>query len=227
MPGRRYKEDTLKQFVRFVTASRIIVQLSGLSQIIKRSSMRTPLLLFSALLPDIGAVVAPEMIENLIEWVTSAEHSYWNADKLEIRRADDGDHLGVFAKADILPNELLMQISPERYIHIIGDSLPTDGEEQLYTENYWKNVCKLATKLQVLASTNSNGYLDYLKEQSRGQLPVAWSEAGKERLRHVLPTFNREDVLDWVDTKFSFCDIDDPHWLLMTIQRGFDLVRTG
>jgi SET domain len=95
-----------------------------------------------------AGVVDQAIVDELIAWVESAEHGFWNGDKIEIRKADDGDYLGVFAKADIATHELLLQIPRDRYIHIMDDSLSTDYEDQRGFDNYYTNVCRLATKLQ-------------------------------------------------------------------------------
>jgi hypothetical protein len=172
-----------------------------------------------------AAVADPAIVDRLIEWVENAEHGVWNHDKIEIRRPNvpGAEYLGVFAKADIEQNELLMQIPRERYIHIMDHALPMDvDDEEEHMVNYRTNICRLATALQkeMLAyeeqdpSSSSSSpygpYLAYLQQQSKGQLPVRWSAAGKDRLRQILPELDREDVVDWIGLHYGFCTSPPP-----------------
>jgi hypothetical protein len=189
-----------------------------------------------------AAVVDPAIVDCLIEWVLSAEHGVWNRDKLEIRRPNDAaEYLGVFAKADIAKDELLMQIPRNRYIQIMDESLPMDYDDQRGFDNYYTNICRLAAKLQreltayrsssSLSSVDNNNdndfapYLAYLAQQTPGQLPATWSKAGQERLRKILPTANH-DVLDWIEMHYDFCTKDlgvDKNIIALTVQRCYDV----
>lgn len=198
--------------------------------------MNASFLLLSSL---ISATYAIDVIMNdMVKWVLS-EGGTFN-DKLEIRKFDPTDpnsYLGVFAKEDIGAQESLMRIPKSCYIEIFdeekgynGNSEDKEGESDFH---YHQNICTLGQKLMEEMKLGDKSkfapYVAYLKTQNPGQLPVNWSEPGKNLLRKAFRPGS--DVVDWIDNYYmkdiseTSCINDDPfeiHMIEMTIQRCFD-----
>lgn len=167
------------------------------------------------------------VIDDMITWVQSAGGSF--SDKLEIRRMDPEDAFspyGVYAKEYIEAKESLMIIPHECYI-AIHDAENIDIED--WEEPYHNNLCNLAQKLMTEMKLGEKSqyapYIAYLQTQKRGQLPVNWSEDGKEVLKQFYPEGHQ--VVNWIDQHFKQkeCIGDDPfeeHMVEMTVQRCFD-----
>mmetsp|Transcript_11807 Transcript_11807/g.24916 ORF Transcript_11807/g.24916 Transcript_11807/m.24916 type:complete len:403 (-) Transcript_11807:221-1429(-) len=175
---------------------------------------------------------ADELSDGVIEWVQSKPGGYYNADKLEIRRGDPNDEtspLGVFAKADIEPNETLMRIPTECYIHVWDEAKNMNLDDmEGATEAYNHNMCLLAQKtkreMQLQDKSEFAPYVRYLNNQRRGQLPATWSDYGKELLQDLLPPGS--DGVNWMQKFKGKCisstDTFEEQVLAVTKQRAFD-----
>lgn len=188
-----------------------------------------------AALAAIAASATDEVMSNIVQWVRS-EGGYFN-DKIEIRRVDPNDSssfFGVFANSAIDAQEILMGIPQECYIDIFDEAKDTEIEDWNQSISlYHKNMCmlchKLITEMKLGDESQFAPYVAYLKTQKPGQLPVNWSEAGKNLLRHVLKPGS--DGVDWIDKYYLKshselnCIVDDPfeiHMMEITVQRSYD-----
>eukprot|EP01083_Nonionella_stella_P090271 252213_1 len=154
-------------------------------------------------LAALAATATDEVMSNVVKWVRS-KGGYFN-DKIEIRRVDPNDSssiFGVFANSAIDAHERLIGIPRECYIDIFDQAIDSDIEDwhqSLYF--YRKNMCmlcqELITEMKLGDESEFAPYVAYLKTQKPGQLPVNWSEAGKNLLRHVLKPGS--DGVDWID----------------------------
>jgi len=171
---------------------------------------------------------ADELADGVVDWVVS-NGGYFSS-KLEIREMTPNDPtsaLGVFAKQDIGAHEKLLVVPRSLYI-ALSNPLPIDSSDDAWY--YYTNYCELSKKLKTEMEKGDASeyapYIRYLKKQKPGQLPAAWSQAGKDLLRTVLPP--NHDGVDWIDKRFrnNNCIGDDnpleEHAVALTIQRGFD-----
>lgn len=119
----------------------------------------------------------------LIAWLRSKRGGYFNP-KLEMRRVDPSDpssHFGTFAKETILEDSLLFRIPQDIVMH----SLDTDDDGPYAMD--CGLVRNLIQHLKLKDKSDYAPYIQYLLDtQPPGQLPSAWSKAGKELLMNVL-----------------------------------------
>lgn len=182
----------------------------------------------------------------LIQWIKDS-NGYFH-DSLEMKRIDPSDttsYFGMFAMNDIKSNALLLSIPHER---ILED--PTDADIEFVQCGLIEH---LADQLRLGDQSNFAPYVNYLlKTQPQGQLPSAWSTAGKELLMRVLghEDFNwekamanlhrfgdlklknilpPEEPITWVLDFHDACGKDgydfdklDEHAAMLVIQRGWD-----
>jgi len=170
---------------------------------------------------------ADELADGIVGWVVS-KGGYFSS-KLEIRGMapnDPASPLGVFAKQDIDAHEKLLFVPRSLYI-ALSNPLPIDNSDDAWY--YYTNYCELSKKLKTEMEKGDTSdyapYIRYLNKQKPGQLPAAWSQAGKDLLRKVLPP--NHDGVDWINQRFRNICIgdDDPleeHAVALTVQRGFD-----
>lgn len=198
-------------------------------------TMNISFLLLSSLLPAIYAIDV--VMNDMVEWVLSEGGSF--NDKLEMRKVDPtnpNSYMGVFAKEDIGAQESLIRIPKSCYIEIIDQAKvyhDENSEDEEAGYMYHENICTLSQKLMEEMKLGDKSkfapYIAYLKTQNPGQLPVNWSEPGKNLLRKAFKPGS--DVVDWIDRYYmkgiseASCINDDSfeiHMMEMTIQRSFD-----
>jgi|AntRauTorckE5430_2_1112549.scaffolds.fasta_scaffold02056_3 hypothetical protein len=169
------------------------------------------------------------VVEDMITWVQSMGGSF--SEKVEIKRMDPEDNsspYGVYAKENIEAKENLMIIPHECYITIHDvENMDVDyGWEEAYHNNLCNLAHKLMKEMKLGEESQYAPYIAYLQTQKRGQLPVNWSENGKEVLKQFYPEGHK--VVSWIDQNFKQkgCIGDDPfeeHMVEMTLQRCFDV----
>lgn len=192
-----------------------------------------PLLICAALLGKlISASGAPidadaEHATNLINWLQSSD-GYFNPN-LEMRRSDPSDptsFFGMFAKDDIQRKSLLLRI-PRTMI------LNSTEEDPELLAMVCGTVRNLAAQLNLDDESAYAPYVKYLKDtQPPGQLPSAWSAAGKSLLVRFLgddgnKAFPPEYPIEWLtDDWEQDCDgSKDPveqYAALLVVQRAWD-----
>ena len=181
--------------------------------------------------------------DDLISWVRSKGGSF--SDKIEIRRVNPEDptsYMGVFVREPIEAKESLFVIPRDCFIHVFdtAETKQTNNEaDDISYETYNADLCKLANKLMNEMKLGEKSeyapYVAYLQTQKPGQLPVNWSQQGKDLLRKV--AIPGSPMVDWIDWNFrseankciepkknesgeiSF----EEHMVEMTIQRCFDV----
>ena len=165
---------------------------------------------------------APE-VKELVEWFEEREGTEFNP-KQEIRRevpSDPNSVLGVFATDDIAKGEVLVSIPWDTIIHAgyrVTDPPPL--------------VCdtarRLANEMRKGEGSDFAPYTNYLMKQRAGELPSAWSEAGKELFKEVLgeelppsePVSWLEE--DWREDCNGSTDPLDERAALLVVQRAED-----
>ena len=165
---------------------------------------------------------APE-VKELVEWFEEREGTEFNP-KQEIRRevpSDPNSVLGVFATDDIAKGEVLVSIPWDTIIHAgyrVTDPPPL--------------VCdtarRLANEMRKGDGSDFAPYANYLMKQRAGELPSAWSEAGKELFKEVLgeelppsePVSWLEE--DWREDCNGSTDPLDERAALLVVQRAED-----
>jgi len=159
--------------------------------------------------------------------------------RVEIRRWDSNDptsYYGVFVNAPVQQNELLVRIPGEIKIQIDEDTSDWDDNE---------TICELAWLLKEEYEKNEDSeylpYINYLKSQSFGQIPAAWSPSGQHLLNHVQGQLNLtfddkvtqpEEITSWIQKTFTDeCFVNEtrtatgslnPFYIAMVTQRGFE-----
>eukprot|EP00547_Thalassionema_nitzschioides_P012345 CAMPEP_0194261054 /NCGR_PEP_ID=MMETSP0158-20130606/45824_1 /TAXON_ID=33649 /ORGANISM="Thalassionema nitzschioides, Strain L26-B" /LENGTH=1291 /DNA_ID=CAMNT_0039001161 /DNA_START=88 /DNA_END=3964 /DNA_ORIENTATION=- len=184
--------------------------------------------LVAALYPSTSAD-EDKLISDQIDWLRAKGGTF--NDKLEIRHADQSDptsRYGMYATGDIPEDELLIEV-PRSCLLTAGDDTGSYG-------GMWcPTVRNLIKEMRKGDESDFAPYAKYLKVQPHGQLPSAWSDAGKELLLEVLGQ-NDEDPsndlrpaepIDWIDSDwYQECKGgDDPFEQnagLMLVQRGWD-----
>ena len=169
-----------------------------------------------------------EALTSLLE----AEKGYFNP-KIEMRRSDpstSGSGFGIFAKEDIAAKSLLFRVPT----NIILDSLDTMEDQPLQTTMVCGAVRNLAKELKLGNESDHAAYVNYLLDtQLPGQLPSAWSDAGKTLLTRFLEgddgtvTFPPEYPIEWIaDDWHQDCEgSEDPmeeYAALLVVQRAWD-----
>lgn len=121
-----------------------------------------------------GTVSNDEKLDfGIFEWIHSSEGGYYNP-KQEFRRQDPNDPnslIGVFAKERIEKDELLCKVPWDKII---------------YGGGYCETVDVIVEEMRLGEKSEFAPYAMYLNAQRRGQLPTAWSDAGKDYLNQVL-----------------------------------------
>ena len=165
---------------------------------------------------------SPE-VKELVDWFEAREGTEFNP-KQEIRREvpDDPDSvLGVFATDDIAKGEVLVSIPWDTIIHAgyqVTDPPPL--------------VCdtarRLANEMRRGDDSEFAPYAKYLMKQRAGQLPSAWSKAGRELFIEVLgeelPPMEPVSWLeeDWREDCNGSTEPLDEHAALLVVQRAED-----
>lgn len=162
-------------------------------------------------------------VKELVEWFEAREGTEFNS-KQEIRRevpTDPNSVLGVFATDDIAKGEVLVSIPWDIVIHAgyrVSDPPPL--------------VCdtarRLANEMRKGDDSEFAPYTRYLLKQRAGELPSAWSEAGKELFKEVLgeelppsePVSWLEE--DWREDCNGSTDPLDERAALLVVQRAED-----
>jgi len=162
----------------------------------------------------------------IFEWIHSSEGGYYNP-KQEFRHQDPDDLtslVGVFAKERIEEGERLCEVPWNRI---------------LFDQDECGTATMLAQGMREGEKSDFAPYAMYLNAQRRGQLPTAWSEAGKELLEVVqdvdsngIPSIPPENTLGIADEWYNDCAewgsyIYDELWIhaaLLAHQRGDDYI---
>jgi hypothetical protein len=169
-----------------------------------------------------------------IPWLQTKPGGYFS-DKIEIRRANPLDRtsrMGFFAAVDLEADELLMTIPKEAII----EGIPTTADPK--TESWFEcdTAHKLSQEMRLGSNSTYSGYVEYLLEQSPGQIPSAWSSAGQDLLLEVLGQDEDGDgplpplgAVNWMKERNEACGggemMEDPlekFAALMLLQRGWD-----
>jgi len=163
--------------------------------------------------------------EELIKWLRSVKGGFFN-EKVVIRRnrSDASSRFGMFASENIKAKELIFSIPPE----IMFDAGSMEEEHG--------SDCGVVHHLIAEMKNNDSEfapYMNYLNDQRTGQLPSAWSSAGKDLLLELLgwdemvqPNLPPGFIVDWGSDWIDDCDGDtnpfDVNAFMMVIQRGWD-----
>mmetsp|Transcript_15209 Transcript_15209/g.32161 ORF Transcript_15209/g.32161 Transcript_15209/m.32161 type:complete len:410 (+) Transcript_15209:84-1313(+) len=178
------------------------------------------------------------IISSLIDWVNGFPGGFFNSEKLEIlpiqyapvpTETTTFPPLGVFAKADVAANELLMQIPPSAYIEVWGGKLVDDESWDVY----YHNMCLLSKKLETEMHLGDESlyapYIRFLNKQAKGQIPATWSNDARDILRELLPEEidGLSNGVDWIDDHFkgsciSPFDAFQEHIVALVKQRCYD-----
>jgi SET domain len=170
-----------------------------------------------------------------VTWLQTVPGAYFS-DKIEIRRVNPSDRtspVGVFARADVNAEELLIAIPKAATIEGIPTALDSD------TAAYWfecDTAHKLSQEIRLGSNSTYSGFVEYLLEQSPAQIPSGWSRAGQELLLQVLDQDENGDgplppldAVHWMKEWSEACGgdgmEDDPlekFAALMLIQRGWE-----
>ena len=167
--------------------------------------------------------------EALIKWLKE-ENGYFNP-ALEMRRMDPNDptsFFGMFVNTDIDEDETLLKIPTSM---IINSGLENPNRDPMECAT----VYNLINELKLGDKSKYAPYVNYLKDtQPPGQLPSAWSQAGKDLLLRVLKLGkNEEQVLppyvpttwiedEWVGKCKGVDDEISNYSALIVIQRAWD-----
>lgn len=192
---------------------------------------------------------SPE-VKRLTEWLKSKGGIL--DPRVEIRRMnpqDPSSYFGVFANVPIRQGEVILRVPDALKIKIQDDG---DGDDWAFSEM----ICELSWRLHDEYKKGHHSkyrpYIEYLKTQARGQIPAAWSDAGKELLVKVqgdLSTVGPDDdeeeeeegnsedeeeevdeyMVNWLEEYAEeLCadgeDTMDPHFIALAVQRGYDSV---
>jgi spermidine synthase len=169
------------------------------------------------------------LISSLIQWFISNK-GVMN-DKVEIRREfpdDSNSRYGMFAKADISSEELILGI-PRTVL------LTAEDDEESYGGIWCPTVFNLLREMKLGDKSFYAPYTNYLKSQSQGQLPSHWSDAGQALLHELLAQDDNDKqndlppdyVTDWIKGEWhTECegshDRNEEHAALLLLQRGWD-----
>lgn len=166
-------------------------------------------------------------IQKMVEWLRSKPNGFISS-RIEIRRSDTASYFGIFASHDIKKHELLLRIPDEMKIQIDDP------------DHYIHDVCELSWLLKEEFEKEDESlyapYINYLRDQPRGQLPAMWSDGGKALLLKVqgsllmndyMPNVvHGEHIITWMEEYFEYCMTDeetsetlDPHFLALVVQR--------
>ncbi|CAJ1945892.1 unnamed protein product [Cylindrotheca closterium] len=181
--------------------------------------------------------VMGRLVEELVEWSIS-KGGYFHPN-VEIRRFDPSDptsFFGAFVNGPVGVNETLIKIPGSIKLQL--------SKETKHGLGYESSVCELAWLLkEEYDKGNSSEYLpyiNYVKEQSFGQIPAMWSPSGQHLLLRVQGDLfmvddngfvNPSRMTKWIDRYYETKCLNprdeeneylNPFFVAMAIQRGYD-----
>jgi hypothetical protein len=179
-----------------------------------------------------------ETVKGLIDWMI-AKGGYIHP-QVQIRRWDRSDptsYFGVFVDHAIEKDELLIKIPVAIKLQVDDKLL----EDFVYTDMLCELAWLLKKEYELGEKSEYAPYTNYVKEQSKYQLPAMWSDAGKELLKKVQgdlemtgflgETESGEHMVNWIEDWFEgeACLVDDESdqqlelfYLALATQRGYD-----
>jgi hypothetical protein len=179
-----------------------------------------------------------ETVKGLIDWMI-AKGGYIHP-QVQIRRWDTSDptsYFGVFVDDAIKKDELLIKIPVAIRLQLDHKWL----EEEAYSDILCELAWLLKKEYELGDKSEYAPYINYVKEQSKYQLPAMWSDAGKELLEKVQGDLEMtgltgglesgEHMVNWIEDWFEgeACLVDDEtnqrlehFYLAMATQRGYD-----
>jgi len=173
----------------------------------------------------------PNHTDRIVEWIRSSG-GYVNdkISIRHMDLSDDTSPFGVYATSNIDKDEQLLHVPLSCYIRIDErDKLTTDitdgndeednnessnsdnESEENQKENegfepYYDNLCRLSRRIRDEMNLGSSSqyapYVAYLETQRIGQIPVMWSDEGKDALQTLIPP--GFDTVDWMYRHFKF-----------------------
>eukprot|EP00980_Cylindrotheca_fusiformis_P006584 scaffold1389_cov122-Cylindrotheca_fusiformis.AAC.2 len=185
-----------------------------------------------------------EVVQEMINWMK--EKGGYIHPSVQIRRwnvSDPTSYYGIFVERN--NNDEGVVISEDELIMTVPASIRLQVSEEYMTGDkpYVETLCELAWTLKreydLEDKSSYEPYIEYLKLQPKNQLPVMWSDTGKELLTKVQGSLgmtdffrepvNGEHMVDWIDDWFSGADcmIDEGEeleefYIALVTQRGFD-----
>jgi hypothetical protein len=165
----------------------------------------------SWVLADIRLVASVETVDHgLVDWLNSREGGYFNP-KQKVRREDPEDPtsmVGVFATESIEEGALLCQVP---WVNLITPDTHDDPEDAGEEIGYCRTVRNLAREMRLGKESEFAPYVSCLQSQKEGQIPSAWSDAGKEFLIEILGGIDQrippESPVSWLETMwYGDCD---------------------
>ena len=145
-----------------------------------------------------------ELGSKVLAWIHKAEFGYFNP-KQELRKDGENENMiGIFAKERIEKGELLLQVPFD--LMIKSDYPNEEGQMCCGTVKAVAREMKLGSKSIVAP------YANYLNEESKGQLPSAWSQAGKDLLYEIV---GKSDGNDPRDTDNNIFPVEPVEWLTL------------
>eukprot|EP00957_Ditylum_brightwellii_P169328 12887562-Ditylum_brightwellii.AAC.1 len=195
-----------------------------MNSVFRLSNVSLFLLFFAS--KHVLASVANDHGNILAEWLKS-ENGELNP-KTVVRRKDPNDNestYGYFANDDLAEGEILFVLP--RSIIMSNNKSPRGIPLECDT------VRVLAKELKLGSSSKYSPYINYLAgTQPPGQLPSAWSDAGKDLFKDLL-RYETDDALppdyptDWITHEWHrFCrgsnDLIEEHAAELVLQRGWD-----
>ena len=179
--------------------------------------------------------------DSLVSWIRSQEGMFNS--KLEIREVNSDGAApvhGIFAKEAIETEEIILEVPR----HLLIDFGEEAGQNRRFGDLNCGAVYTFAEELRLGSESQYATYIEYLlKMHPRGQIPSAWSDAGKDLLvllfgedwngTQILPPYS---PFVWITEKWrEDCDgSDDPLEelsVVLLVQRGnlivpgYDLMR--
>ncbi|CAB9523537.1 expressed unknown protein [Seminavis robusta] len=192
-----------------------------------------------------------EAVAKMVEWVRS-RGGYVNP-KIEFRRSNPSDpksHFGIFAKEEVQPKEILLNIPPNCVLglDLVSEAKISSNDDGRYYDSMCQLSHKLLDELKLGQDSTFAPYVQYLKEQSYGQLPATYSLPGQQLMEQIVGQAGESSTLSkgnstsfhqslrlppalavsWLSDRFSQCiDVHDPaqrQAVALVAQRGWDIV---
>jgi hypothetical protein len=202
-------------------------------QLLPMRSIASLFILFIPLVVNATAGLDEKHAAALISWLQeSGGFFHPNLEMRRVDRTDSNSRFGMFAKGPISHEETMLQIPTE----MILDS--REEEPVVLAAMMCGTVRNLIEQLKLKDDSKYAPYVNYLLEtQPPGQIPSAWSDAGKELLMKVLegdsagedseyivlpPSYPLTWVDEWVETCNGSNDPLEIYAALMIIQRSWD-----
>jgi len=198
-------------------------------------SIASLFLLFVPVVVNAEAGVDEKHAAAMISWLReSGGFFHPNLEMRRVNLTDSNSRFGMFAKGPIPQKETMLQIPTE----MILDSREEDPD--IISAMMCGTVRNLLEQLKLKDDSKYAPYVNYLLDtQPPGQIPSAWSDAGKELLMKVLegeanasasaseyivlpPTEPLSWVDEWVETCKGSKDPLEIYAALMIIQRSWD-----